>query len=190
MLNTFEVLLVYIVVEYELLSKILVVILLNSNFRTVRGYELKRHNKGSLTPALEDYLEMIYRNSLEEPYIRINVLASLLNVRDSSASKMVKKLWELGLVNYEKYGIVTLTEEGKIEGEFLLNRHNIIEEFLYFIGCEENTLLQTELIEHYVSPSTVERLEDLYNFFYNNRDILERYIYYKEVNSQGKKSTE
>ncbi|MSU03568.1 metal-dependent transcriptional regulator [Tissierella pigra] len=155
---------------------------MDSNFWTVRGYELKRHNKANLTPALEDYLEMIYRNTLVESYIRINTLAKLLNVRDSSASKMVKKLWELGLVDYEKYGIVTLTEEGKKEGEFLLNRHNIIEQFLYFIGCEDNTLLQTEMIEHYISTSTIENIEILYNFFYDNRDILERYINYREAN--------
>lgn len=155
---------------------------MDSNFWTVRGYELKRHNKANLTPALEDYLEMIYRNTLVESYIRINTLAKLLNVRDSSASKMVKKLWELGLVDYEKYGIVTLTEEGKKEGEILLNRHNIIEQFLYFIGCEDNTLLQTEMIEHYISTSTIENIEILYNFFYDNRDILERYINYREAN--------
>jgi DtxR family Mn-dependent transcriptional regulator len=160
------------------------VIILNSKFHTVRGYELKEYGKGSLTPALEDYLEMIYRNSLEEPYIRVNTLASLLNVKDSSASKMVKKLGELGLVNYEKYGIITLTEEGKREGEFLLIRHNIIENFLSFIGCKENTLVQTELIEHYISPSTIENIEILYNFFYDNKDLLERYINYREVNSK------
>ncbi len=162
-------------------------IILDSKFYTVRGYELKEYGKDSLTPALEDYLEMIYRNSLEEPYIRINTLASLLNVKDSSASKMVKKLGELGLVNYEKYGIVTLTEEGKREGEFLLIRHNIIESFLSFIGCKENTLAQTELIEHYISPSTVENIEILYNFFYDNKDILERYISYRVINSKKEK---
>jgi Mn-dependent DtxR family transcriptional regulator len=154
----------------------------NSNFWTVRGYELKGYNKTNLTPALEDYLEMIYRNTLVESYIRINTLAKLLNVRDSSASKMVKKLGELGLVNYEKYGIITLTEAGKNEGEFLLNRHNIIEQFLYFIGCEDNTLLQTEMIEHYISTTTIENIEILYNFFYDNRDVLERYINYREIN--------
>lgn len=154
---------------------------MNSKFRTVRGYELNGYSKSSLTPALEDYLEMIYRNSLEESYIRINTLASLLNVKDSSASKMVRKLGDLGLVNYEKYRIITLTEYGKKVGEFLLDRHNAIERFLYFIGCEKNTLIQTELIEHYISHSTVENIDILYNFFYENQDILEMYINYREM---------
>lgn len=153
---------------------------MNNNFRTVRGYELKGYNKSILTPALEDYLEMIYRNSLEENYIRVGVLAQLLNVKDSSASKMVKKLGELGLVGYERYGIVILTEEGKRNGKFLLDRHNIIERFLYFIGCKENTLVQTELVEHFIAPDTVENIQALYNFFNENEDILERYVNYRD----------
>ena len=87
---------------------------MEDSFHTVRGYEMQGYNRSSLTPALEDYLEMIYRRSLKEPYIRIKSLARYLNVKDPSASKMVQKLGELGFVNYERYGIVHLrTKEGK-----------------------------------------------------------------------------
>ena len=149
-------------------------------FHTVRGYELKRESKNMITPALEDYLEMIYRNSMNEDYIRINILAKLLNVKDSSASKMVKKLGQLKFVNYEKYGVVTLTDEGKKVGEFLLNRHNIIENFLSLIGCKEDILLQAELIEHTITLDTVDNIRILNDFFEKNKDILEKYINYKK----------
>ncbi|MCB2292152.1 DtxR family transcriptional regulator [Clostridium algoriphilum] len=153
---------------------------MDNKFHTVRGYELQGYNKNMLTPALEDYLEMIYRNSLKETYIRTNVLAQLLNVKDSSASKMIKKLGEFGLVNYVKYGIVTLTDEGKKLGEFLLNRHNIIENFLTFIGCTEDKLIQVELIEHIITTDTVKNMQTLYDFFKSNKDILEKYMNYKK----------
>lgn len=152
---------------------------MDDRFHTVRGYELQRNNKNFLTPALEDYLEMIYRNSLNEDYIRINILAQLLNVKDSSASKMVKKLGELGLVNYEKYGIVTLTDKGKELGEELLKKHNTIERFLLFIGCGEEALIQTELIEHIITDNTVKNMQILYAFFQSKSDLLEEYINYK-----------
>lgn len=152
---------------------------MDDGFHTVRGYELQRQNKNMLTPALEDYLEMIYRNSLSENYIRINILAQLLNVKDSSASKMVKKLGDLGLVNYEKYGIVTLTDKGKKLGQELLNRHNTIEKFLLFIGCNEDALIQTELIEHIITDETVKKIKVLYDFFQSEGEILERYLDYK-----------
>ena len=30
-------------------------------FRTIRGYQLANSRTGQMTPALEDYLEMVYR---------------------------------------------------------------------------------------------------------------------------------
>ena len=54
----------------------------------------------TLTPAMEDYLEMVFRSSEEQGYLRLNELAESLNVRASSASKMVQKLGEYGLIKY------------------------------------------------------------------------------------------
>ena len=153
---------------------------MDDRFYTVRGYELQRYDKNSLTSALEDYLEMIYRNSLDKPYIRINILAQLLNVKDSSASKMVKKLGELGLVNYEKYGVVTLTDKGKQVGEYLLDRHNTIEKFLLFIGCNEDSLIKTELIEHIITKDAIKNIKILCDFFNNDSEILKKYIEYRK----------
>ena len=48
---------------------------------------------------MEDYLEMIYRASLKDGYIRITTLSALLNVRAPSATKMVQKLTGLGLLH-------------------------------------------------------------------------------------------
>jgi Mn-dependent DtxR family transcriptional regulator len=98
--------------------------------------------------------------------MRVNTLADLLNVRPSSATKMVQKLTQLGLLKYEKYGIILLTEQGKNIGTFLLKRHHIIEKFLENIGISDNILVETELIEHNVSKSTL-RCIDMLNEFFN-----------------------
>lgn len=148
---------------------------MNNEFHTVRGYELK-NNKKEITPAMEDYLEMIYRNSLESNYIRINQLSKLLNVRNSSVSKMVQKLGKLKLLNYEKYGIITLTSKGKKTGAFLLERHITIEKFLKLLGCNKNILVQTELMEHIIDIETVNKVKKLISFFEENEDIYDRYI--------------
>jgi DtxR family Mn-dependent transcriptional regulator len=163
-----------------------VITLDNNEFRTVRGYQLLEQNKKMMTPAMEDYLEMICRNSLQEGFLRINKLAELLNVKASSASKMVQKLGELGLINYEKYGIITLSDTGKEIGKFLLERHSIIENFLRFLGCGEDVLLQTELIEHNINASTVENLKILNDFFDGHIDIREQFNKYKDAVKGGK----
>lgn len=143
----------------------------DNSFHTVRGYQLLEQNKKLLTSAMEDYLEMICRNSLNGGYLRINRLAGLLNVKASSASKMVQKLGILGLLKYEKYGIIILTENGIKIGEFLLCRHNIIEEFLKMIGINENLLVETELIEHNISLNTLNNIQMLNKFIEKNPQI-------------------
>lgn len=151
----------------------------NGEFHTVRGYQLLEQNKKLLTSAMEDYLEMISRNSLKEGYLRINRLADLLNVKASSASKMVQKLGELGLLKYERYGIIILTETGREIGRYLLNRHSIIEKFLKTIGINENLLVETELIEHNISSNTLGNIKILNEFFEKKPEMLKMFEEFK-----------
>jgi Mn-dependent DtxR family transcriptional regulator len=146
-----------------------------SEFHTVRGYQLLEQNKKLLTSAMEDYLEMIYRNSLKEGYMRINTLSELLNVAAPSATKMVQKLGALGMLDYKKYGIIFLTENGKEIGSFLLQRHNIIELFLRNLGVEESVLTETELVEHNISAETLQKIDAYNKFLEQNPDIVNKY---------------
>lgn len=155
----------------------------NKEFHTVRGYQLLLKDKKLLTSAMEDYLEMIYRNSLKEGYLRINNLAELLNVQASSATKMVQRLARLGLVDYKKYGIILLTDSGKEIGRYLLKRHKIIEKFLKFLGVKENTLVETELVEHNISPETVEMIDLLNRFVERNPEFADKFEKFKESDS-------
>ena len=136
--------------------------------------------KSLITSSMEDYIEMIYRCSLDEEYIRLNTLAHLFNVRDSSASKMMKKLKELSLISYKKYGVITLSDKGREIGEYLYKRHNIIEEFLKNLSDEDHdVLVETELIEHVIGEKTVENIRILNEFFSDNPDLLIKYTQFK-----------
>lgn len=152
-------------------------------FHTVRGYELLKQNKKLLTSSMEDYLEMIYRNSLSEGFMRMNTLAGLLNVRASSASKMVQKLGELGFMKYEKYGILKLTPKGESIGKYLLTRHNVIETFLKTIGVTENLLGETELIEHNISIETLKNINLLNKFLSRHPEVLVWFEEYKTLHA-------
>jgi DtxR family Mn-dependent transcriptional regulator len=146
----------------------------NREFRTVRGYELLKRKQKKLTPSMEDYLEMIYRSCATEGYVRINHLTEKLNVQPSSVSRVVKKLAELGYLDYEKYGIIRLTRSGTLFGAFLLKRHQTIESFLQNLGVTDNVLVETELIEHYFSMDTIEKIETFNAFIAANPDVSER----------------
>ncbi|AOR23590.1 metal-dependent transcriptional regulator [Clostridium taeniosporum] len=157
---------------------------MKKDFHTVRGYENINSTRKLLTPAMEDYLEMVYRCSIEDKIVRLNKIAQMLNVRDSSASKMMKKLGNLALINYEKYGVIELTENGVNLGKYLLYRHTVIEEFLKHLGGQDEVLIETELIEHVISSETVENINMLNMFFKNNPDILKKYNKFKKDNKK------
>lgn len=137
------------------------------DFHTVRGYELMHKQNDRLTPAMEDYLEMVYRLCLLNGYTRIGKLSDALHVRPSSASKMVLKLSEKGYVEYDRYEVVLPTDKGKDAGAYLMRRHQTIERFLFLIGSKE-LLVETELIEHVVGAGTVDLLSTLLSFFEQN----------------------
>jgi len=150
-------------------------------FHTVRGYQLLNQGNRLLTPAMEDYLEMIYRNIQKDGYMRINTLSEFLNVKPSSSTKMVQNLTQLGFVDYKKYGIIFLTEKGALIGKFLLERHNIIERFLTLIGVSEDTLVETELIEHNISINTTKNINALNEFLSQNPDIIKKFEHFKSA---------
>lgn len=139
----------------------------NRGFHTVRGYELLQKSTDRLTPAMEDYLEMVYRLCMESQYTRIGRLSEALHVLPSSVSKMILKLSEKGFVEYDKYEIILPTQKGKDAGAYLMHRHQIMERFLALIHSTD-VLQEAELIEHVVSPPTVELIHVLLGFFEEN----------------------
>ncbi len=147
-------------------------------FYTVRGYERLSGSK-TLTSSMEDYLEMAYRLSRDKGYTRISELAAALNVQPPSATSMVQKLSDYQYMNYQKYGVVELTSQGKELGAYLLERHKTIEEFLLMLGVEAGVLEETEKIEHNVSSSTMECIMILVNFFKEDQEVLERFAAYR-----------
>jgi DtxR family Mn-dependent transcriptional regulator len=154
----------------------------NSGFRTVRGYQLKNRQEGGLTPALEDYLEMVYRLCLEDNYARVGKLSELLHVKPSSASKMIFKLVDLGYLVYDRYDSILLTDKGGDAGAYLLDRHDAVERFLGMIG-NDSPLEEAELVEHSLSPLTVSEIKILLEFFAKNPDIKERYEDFRKTSS-------
>lgn len=143
----------------------------NKNFHTVRGYEIIEKEKKNLTHSMEDYLEMIYRIYSQEGVISISFISEALNVQPPSATKMVQKLTKLGYIDYVRYGSICLTEKGEEVGKFLLERHEIIEEFLKNIGVEKELLINIELMEHNLTRDALLRIKVLNDFLKENDEV-------------------
>ena len=131
----------------------------SDKFYTLKGYALLENNE--ITSSMEDYLEMIYRMHSSGEAVRIGALAESLNVKASSASKMVANLKKHGLVSSEKYGYIKLSHEGCKLGSYLVHRHNVLHRFLCYVNKSKNELEQVEKIEHFLNCETVKNIEKL-----------------------------
>ena len=136
----------------------------------------------NLTPSEEDYIEMIYRLKLEKDKVQVKDISYQVNIKPPSVTKMIKKLNDKKLLIYRKYDNIELTELGYSMGEKLLNRHNTIREFLTILGIESSLHEETETIEHTINMETLIKMEELINFFYENREILSKLRAYQEEN--------
>lgn len=138
---------------------------LKKEFYTFRGYSLhSARQPDSLTPSMEDYLEMIYRLAEREGYTRVLELAAALHVQPPSASRMIQRLADSDFLIYEKYSIIRLTPKGEEIGRFLIHRHNTLEDFLRLLGVED-VLEDAEKIEHNISTAALAAIERLLTFF-------------------------
>lgn len=117
----------------------------------------------------ENYLKALLMLSFqneEKPEAGTNEMAAYLGVKPATATDMLKKLKEKGLVSYQKYGKILLTELGRKKGLSVLRKHRLWETFLYekldFSWDEVHEV--AEQLEHIQSEKLVNKLEEFLDF--------------------------
>lgn len=83
-----------------------------------------------VSEQMQEYLETIYRLEEEGKPARTGEIAGHLKVAPPSVTDMIQKLERAGLVQYEPYKGVTLTEAGRRVGRRQLEKHRILQAFL------------------------------------------------------------
>ena len=124
--------------------------------------------------SIEDYLERIHELIERKGYARPIEIAAALGIKQSSVTKMMGRLDELGYAIYEKSRGLTLTSAGERVALQIRRRHHYVSEFLRMLGVEEKCLQQdTEGIEHHISPQTMKRLEAFVEYLRNNERVMQ-----------------
>lgn len=117
------------------------------------------------TPRVEDYVEVIYELILEKGYARIIDIGAHLHVSSPTATKMIQRLGEDGLVEYERYRGIALTERGTELAKRLRQRHDLLIAFLKLLGADDATAhRETEGIEHHFEPETLARIAEVVEY--------------------------
>ena len=120
------------------------------------------HSSSKTSVSAEDYLERIHELITEKGYARAVDIANALGISQPSVTSMVQKLANEGLLNYEKYRGLTLTEEGKRVALAIHERHEILKRFLSLLNVSQKAQERDiEGLEHHISDETVQALAKL-----------------------------
>lgn len=150
---------------------------------------LEKDNQKPLTPTMENYLEAIYNLDNEKRVVRVKDIAKRLGVKMPTVTNMLKTLNERGLINYERYEYLELTDKGEDVGKEIDRRHHILRDFLTdILGIEfDKADEEACTMEHAIGPTTMDRLVAFMEFIQScprtGENWLERF---EDFRSHGK----
>jgi DtxR family transcriptional regulator, Mn-dependent transcriptional regulator len=107
-----------------------------------------------ISEAIEDYAKAIYALSRQRGGpVHNGEVAQRLGVTPATATSMLKKLGEIGLVDYLPYKGVTLTPAGQKVALEVIRHHRLIEAYLSdALGMPDDRVHEeAEVLEHYIS---------------------------------------
>ena len=114
----------------------------------------------ALLESGEMYLETILILSQELPAVRSIDVADRMGYSKPSVSRAVGILKNVGMIEVDKSGYITLTDSGKAVAEQIYDRHKTLAKGLMLLGVDEKTAQDDACrIEHYISEDTFEAIK-------------------------------
>jgi Mn-dependent DtxR family transcriptional regulator len=106
------------------------------------------------------YLETILILSQELPAVRSIDVADRMGYSKPSVSRAVGILKNVGMIEVDKSGYITLTDSEKAVAEQIYDRHKTLAKGLMLLGVDEKTAQDDACrIEHYISEDTFEAIK-------------------------------
>ena len=121
-----------------------------------------------LSSTEENYLKALLHLTFisEKEEAGTNEIAAYLGVKPATANDMLKRLKEKKMIQYEKYGKISMSEKGRILATEVLRKHRLWETFLYekldFTWDEVHEV--AEQLEHIQSHKLVDKLDKFLNY--------------------------
>ncbi len=114
-----------------------------------------------MTASQQEYLKVIYILTLNSDKARVTDIAINLNCSKASVNNAIKILNNQGLLKYESYGDIELTEIGIKKAREIIKNHNTIKTFLINVLNINEEVAQEEArnIQYSASEDTINRFE-------------------------------
>ncbi len=119
------------------------------------------------TISKENYLKAIFnQNKNLSENVNSAKLAQELSVSNAAITDMAKKLSQNGLINYEKYKGIVLTEEGEKIALRVIRRHRLWELFLIKVLDIPWSKVheQAEVLEHHTSEYLIDKIDEFLKY--------------------------
>ncbi len=106
-----------------------------------------------LSENIEEYLEVLYKYGNKETYVSTTTISKRLEIAPGSVTQMLKKLEDLGYINYIPYKGANLSDKGFKVAQKITRKHRILEKFLTDVLNikPENVHIQACDMEHSLS---------------------------------------
>ena len=114
----------------------------------------------------ENYLKTLFNLSNDKGEVNVNELSKKLEIKMPTVTSMMKKLSEKGLVHYESYKPIRLSDKGKKAAALIIRKHRLTEMYLVEkmgFGWEEVHAI-AEQIEHIKSIAFFDKMDQLLGF--------------------------
>jgi DtxR family Mn-dependent transcriptional regulator len=113
------------------------------------------------TARTEDYLKTIAILGDGGKTVSVTEISKALGVKKPSVTSALKKLSRQGLVEHERYGLVTLTAEGNKIAQDVIHRHEVLRRFLVEVLKVDPEVAAEDAcqMEHVMSLTSLEELE-------------------------------
>ncbi|TXT55252.1 MAG: hypothetical protein BAJATHORv1_40162 [Candidatus Thorarchaeota archaeon] len=140
-----------------------------------------------MTKALEDYLKTIYTIETERGSVGVSDIAETMNVKAPSVTTALQRLRKLGLVDYQPYQEVHLTEKGFRVASKIQERFQVLYDFLLLLGIgDEIANLDACEIEHVAHRETIACLTEFLKFMREGPRMPKWLSCFKEFQESGK----
>jgi len=133
-----------------------------------------------LTDSLEDYLETVYELVRTKKFARVKDIAQARNVRPGSVSPAMKRLADLGLIQYVRREYISLTPEGEERARRIMARHRLLRRLFEDVLQMPGEAAEEEAcsMEHSLSADGMDRLVRFFEFMSlcpEAHDLLQRF---------------
>ena len=109
----------------------------------------------------EDYVEAVFDVIEDLGECRVLDLSKYFDVSHVTVSRIVKRLQSLGLLTTAPYRPIELTKKGAALAAQVRKRHEVVYEFLLWLGVDKKTAqIDSEGIEHHVSSKTIAAMKE------------------------------